>query len=106
MKSISEIHVVVLAILIALGVFGYNLHTLKKTQQEVNLKQDLINRHLTWQLDSVQHITDKAAANNIVLAKTVIYLDSCQQSKTVKHDKAERRGKFVGGLLRGLFPGI
>jgi hypothetical protein len=106
MKSISEIHVVVFAILIAMGVLGYNLHTLKKTQQEVNLKQELINRHLTWQIDSVQSIADKAASNNIVLAETVLYLDSCQQAKTVKHDKAERRGRFVGGLLKGLFPGL
>lgn len=40
------------------------------------------------------------------LAKTVLYLDSCNQIKAQKADKAERRGKFVGGLLKGLFPGI
>ena len=106
MKSISAIHVVVFSMAIALGVLGYNLYALKKTQQEVNLKQDLINRHLVWQLDSVQSVADKAASNNIVLAKTVLYLDSCQQTKTVKQDKAERRGRFVGGLLKSLFPGL
>jgi hypothetical protein len=106
MKSISAIHVVLFAVLVAMGILGYNLNLLKKTQQEVNLKQDLINRHLSWQIDSVQYVADKATYNNIVLAKTVIYLDSCQQSKTVKHDKAERRGRFVGGLLKGLFPGL
>jgi hypothetical protein len=40
------------------------------------------------------------------LAKTVLYLDSCNQAKSQKADKAERRGKFVGGLIKGLFPGI
>ena len=40
------------------------------------------------------------------LGKTVIYLDSCQQNKTQKADRAERRGKFVGGLLKSLIPGM
>lgn len=40
---------------------------------------------------------------SINLAKATIYLDSCQQSKNFKSERAERRGKFVGGLLRTLF---
>jgi hypothetical protein len=40
------------------------------------------------------------------LGKSVIYLDSCQQNKTIKQDRAERRGKFVGGLLKSLIPGM
>lgn len=106
MKSVSLTEVAILALTISLCVMGYNLFDLRKTQEEVNLKQDLINSHLSWQLDSVQVVADKAAATNIVLAKTVLYLDSCQQTKTVKQDKAERRGRFVGGLLKGLFPGL
>ena len=51
------------------------------------------------QLDSMESATFK-------VAKATIYLDSCQAAKTTKSDRAERRGKFVGGLLRGLFPGI
>lgn len=49
---------------------------------------------------------DSLSAETQALAKTVIYLDSCQSSKTIKQDRAERRGKFVGGLLKGLFPGL
>jgi len=40
------------------------------------------------------------------LGKSVIYLDSCQQNKTHKQDRAERRGRFVGGLLKSLIPGM
>jgi hypothetical protein len=40
------------------------------------------------------------------LGKSVIFLDSCQQNKTIKQDRAERRGKFVGGLLKSLIPGM
>jgi nitrogen fixation/metabolism regulation signal transduction histidine kinase len=49
---------------------------------------------------------DSLKAETEALAKTVIYLDSCQQAKTIKQDRAEKRGKFVGGLLKGLFPGL
>jgi hypothetical protein len=40
------------------------------------------------------------------LAKSVIYIDSCNQAKNHKQERAERRGRFVGGLLKGLFPGM
>lgn len=40
------------------------------------------------------------------LGKSVIFLDSCQQNKTQKLDRSERRGKFVGGLLKALIPGM
>ena len=40
------------------------------------------------------------------LGKSVIFIDSCQQNKTIKQDKAERRGRFVGGLLKTLIPGM
>jgi hypothetical protein len=38
------------------------------------------------------------------LAKTIIYLDSCQSEKVRKGEKAERTGRFVGGIIKGLFP--
>ena len=49
---------------------------------------------------------DSLKIESEALAKTIIYLDSCQQQKAQKQDKAERRGRFVGGLLKGLFPGL
>ena len=55
--------------------------------------------YMEAEIDSL-HIQNKA------LAKTALYLDSCNQQKTQKADRAERRGKFVGGLLKGLFPGL
>lgn len=50
-------------------------------------------------IDSIKTSTQKVAT-------AAIYLDSCQQAKASKSERAERRGKFVGGLLRGLIPGI
>lgn len=55
--------------------------------------------HQDQQIDSLKSETK-------ALAKTVLYLDSCLQSKAQKADRAEKRGRFVGGLLKGLFPGM
>jgi hypothetical protein len=57
-------------------------------------------------LANINYRVDTVHKQNMALAKTVLYLDSCNQVKTQKADKAERRGKFVGGLIKGLFPGI
>jgi hypothetical protein len=59
------------------------------------MKIEMFN--LSCKIDSVQ----KA---NQALVKSVLYLDSCQQVKTMKSDRAERRGRFIAGLLKGLIP--
>lgn len=59
-----------------------------------------------WKNARTEGRIDSLKVETEALAKTVIYLDSCQQAKTIKQDKAERRGKFVGGLLKALFPGL
>jgi len=59
-----------------------------------------------WAANKLQARVDSLKLETQALAKTVIYLDSCQQAKTQKGERAERRGKFVGGLLKGLFPGM
>ena len=54
-------------------------------------------------------ITKKLASldkKDSVIAETIVYLDSCNQVKATKVERAEKRGRFIGGLLRGLFPGI
>jgi len=55
--------------------------------------------HLENKIDSLK-VADKT------LAKTIVYLDSCNQNRTNKADRAEKRGRFVGGLLKSLFPGL
>ena len=68
---------------------------LAKSSININLDVATINSRI-----------DSLHKQNEALAKTVLYLDSCNQIKAQKADKAERRGKFVGGLIKGLFPGI
>jgi hypothetical protein len=59
-----------------------------------------------WKIARTERSIDSLKIETEALAKTVIYLDSCQSNKTIKQDRAERRGRFVGGLLKGLFPGL
>lgn len=59
-----------------------------------------------FKLAAMETDIDSLHIQNKALAKTALYLDSCNQQKTQKADRAERRGKFVGGLLKGLFPGL
>lgn len=49
---------------------------------------------------------DSVDKKNAALARSIVYLDSCNQVKTSKADRAEKRGRFIGGLLKGLFPGM
>jgi len=70
-----------------------------KQLEEWNMGLTMRIAHNEMRLDSMQNATMK-------VAKATMYLDSCQATKTTKTERAERRGKFVGGLLRGLFPGI
>lgn len=49
---------------------------------------------------------DSIKAQNKALGESVIYVDSVATTKTGKAERAERRGRFVGGLLKGLIPGL
>ena len=40
------------------------------------------------------------------LALCVQYLDSVDRSKQSKSERAEKRGRFVGGIIKGIFPGL
>lgn len=48
-------------------------------------------------LDSMK-VADRA------MVRSILSLDSINQDKTSKADRAERRGRFIGGLLKGLLP--
>lgn len=73
---------------------------------EASKKLEDWNMGLTMRIAHDEMRLDSIEAKTLRVAKATIYLDSCQEIKTTKSERAERRGKFVGGLLRGLFPGI
>jgi len=97
-------------ILLALAIYiGGDLYTTRIAHEKI---QKHIEESEQWaagavfRMANLEEEVDSLNAQSKALAKTALYLDSCNQQKTQKADRAERRGKFVGGLLKGLFPGL
>jgi hypothetical protein len=92
-------------VLVTLGMVVMMKRELNQSQKSYSplaqkIQEDSIAiHHLENKIDSLK-LADKT------LAKTIVYLDSCNQNRTNKADRAEKRGRFVGGLLKSLFPGL
>jgi hypothetical protein len=88
---------------------GGDIYTARIAHQKLD---NLIKQNEEWAAGALfknaatESRIDSLKVETQALAKTIVYLDSCQSNKTIKQDRAERRGKFVGGLLKGLFPGL
>ncbi len=54
---------------------------------------------LKWQIDSLK-------TQNRALAFSVIKIDSAISAKSEKSQRRENTGRFIGGLLKGLIPGL
>jgi hypothetical protein len=106
MGKITIHQVVTFAIFFALAVLNYNFYTFRKETIRVGKQSDSLKTELAIQNWNMKFQIDSLKLQNKVIAKNVLFLDSCQIMKTNKTDRAERRGKFVGGLLKGLFPAI
>lgn len=106
MDKIELKSVVIFALAIAHGVLAYNFLTFKEKCKEDLVRIEAINvailrenNQLSGQVDSLQNTTK-------ILAKSFLYIDSCNASRINKTDRAERRGRFLGGLLKGVLPGL
>jgi hypothetical protein len=105
--SISKESAIIIAILLIY--IGGDVYT-------ANVKHKMLEKHIKesqdWALtNTTRNIAMMESVDSLRLqvkglGKSVLYLDSCQQNKTIKQDRAERRGKFVGGLLKSLIPGM
>jgi hypothetical protein len=90
-----------LTIVVALNFFMFRVDTNQKLEgMDSSQKATLLRaKNMEAKMDSLQ-------ANDAIFAKSIIYLDSCQATKTHKADRAEKRGRFLGGLIKGLFPAL
>lgn len=59
-----------------------------------------------YRVNNCEAKLDSLKAQTKALGESVIYVDSLAHTKTGKVERAERRGRFVGGLLKGLIPGL
>ena len=83
-------------------VLAYNFLEDKKTREDLDVArttQALVQIQTEMKIDSLN-------LKSYELSRVALYLDSCQQARTSKTDRAERRGKFVGGILKTIFPAL
>ena len=94
-----------LSVVFCVGSLAYQVYV--KNELEITAeKQSTEIQIVKNYVDSIGFELDSIKRQNIGLGKSVIYLDSCQSIRTTKTERAERRGKFVGGLLKSLFPSL
>lgn len=105
MKLLLGALLFLLAINYAIDFMSYSENQ-ENLQRELRLVKIQSFSRLNPKFDSITHRLDSVDLKLSRLARASIYLDSCQQARTARADRAERRGRFVGGLLRGLFPGL
>ena len=106
MKLSKEFAVVLVAVVIYIGgdIYVTSVNH-KKIDNLIAMNQERLTNSNIRQNRMIESV-DSMKIQIKGLGKSVIYLDSCQQNKSNKQDRAERRGKFVGGLLKSLIPGM
>ena len=104
MKHLSTINSV--AIVLLFIAFGYGLYQNHSLVSKQNEYISTFSKNTLTNIEGLQMQVDSVNTKMGKLAEASLYLDSCQQVRTQKTDRAERRGKFVGGLLKGLFPNL
>lgn len=96
-----------IGILIIVFFLGFNFYQdIELNKQVVSIEEmiDENDKNTDATLESFEYEIDSIHTKIGKLATATVYLDSCQQQKTQKTERAERRGRFVGGLLKGLLP--
>lgn len=104
MNNITISQVLIFVLAITTVVLAYNFYTFKNEQSAINTKIKLAQDELSINISILDSSIKISNTNSTALAKSILYLDSCQQQRVFKQDRAERRGRFVGGLLKGLLP--
>ena len=57
----------------------------------------------TMRIIQIEKSIDSIKTKEVELAKSCIELDSIKQDKIKKLERSERRGRFIGGVLKALF---
>jgi hypothetical protein len=106
MDKIDIKSVVIFALAIAHGVLAYTLFTFKEKCKEDIVRIEAINEAVIQENNQLSGQVDSLQSTTKILAKSFLYIDSCNASRIKKTDRAERRGRFLGGLLKEVLPGL
>jgi hypothetical protein len=85
---------------ILFGCTGPTIRVQKYTLEQV----DSMHNDRIIALENRVLAIDSLEAQNKALIQAVVYLDSVNTARSSKADRAERRGRFFGGLIKTLIP--
>lgn len=91
---------------ISLGAIEQQIQSGIQKRSRIDRKVDSIMLVQSVRIQVLTNANDSLYARVVDLALCVQYLDSVNQAKGFKTERAEKRGRFIGGLIKGLFPGL
>lgn len=89
-----------------LGGIEYQIQSNIQKRTKIDRKVDSLMLVQSVRIQVLQNNNDSINRRIQNLAICVQYLDSVHESKGFKTERAEKRGRFIGGLIKGLFPGL
>jgi hypothetical protein len=89
-----------------LGGIEYQIQSNIQKRTKIDRKVDSLMLVQSVRIQVLSNANDSLKGKIKNLAICVQYLDSVHESKGYKTERAEKRGRFIGGLIKGLFPGL
>jgi len=99
----------IFVLLLMLGYVAGDVYFARKAHQKLDTivkENENFTASALFRVIRCESRIDSIKAQTKAVAESVIYVDSVATTKAGKSERAERRGRFVGGLLKGLIPGL
>jgi hypothetical protein len=104
--SMKYVIIALVAITIGLGAIEHQIQSGIQKRSKIDRKVDSLMLVQSVRIQVLSNANDSLKGQIKDLAICVQYLDSVHESKGFKSERAEKRGRFIGGLIKGLFPGL
>jgi hypothetical protein len=102
----NKIIVAVVLCFLCLGVVEHQYLSATKKVALLTRQIDTIKIQSAVERQVLLNANDSLQKEVRFLALCVQYLDSVDRSKQTKSERAEKRGRFIGGIIKGIFPGL
>lgn len=89
-----------------LGGLEYQIQSNIQKRSLIDQKVDSLVLNQSVRIQVLKNANDSLNLQIKNLALCVQYLDSINQAKGSRVERAEKRGRFIGGLIKGIFPGL
>jgi hypothetical protein len=98
--------IAVAALYLGLAAIEQQIQSGIQKRSKIDRKVDSLMLVQSVRIQVLQNGNDSLQSEIEKLALCIQYLDSVNLSKSSKVERAEKRGRFIGGLIKGIFPGL